>query len=192
MAPTDTPDKPDPFMALARTYVSNVNAIGELQSRRDAARFFHGDMEAPAAKDFLIERAKRGEPEFQFQLGLLLARSDQKTAAAWFEKAGKQGFVAAEFQLGKLYADMAQKATGEQQTKFKALAEQTFVHAARFGVKRAEQGDASAALMLAEMHHESLGGLKSDESVARYACLGMKNKPRGYPIGWLHENAKCN
>ncbi len=179
-------DSPEHFMALVRDHVTDAHSIQELQKRRNTTRYFNGALKEHAVDDLLLARAKDGEAEFQYHLGRRLAQTDPQSAITWLQRASDQDFVAADFELGNVYYQIAHTVKDEENLRLRQLAYKAHVRAASKGAELAEQGDAWAALILARMHSDRSAGLDWDQQkIDRYLCLGNKNRPRGYPERYI-------
>jgi TPR repeat protein len=111
----------------------------------------HGDF-ASALREWQ-PIAEKGDPQSQYNLGLLYARGqgvsqDYAQAAQWYEKAAEQGVAAAQYNLGVMYAN------GQGVT---ASAEQ----ARKWFLKAAEQGVADAQTGLGSIYHEGEGAFRN-------------------------------
>jgi TPR repeat protein len=120
-------------MALVREHITKTRSIHELQKRGDTTRYFNGTLNGQAAENYFLARAKDGDAQFQFHLGMRLASSDPQSAIAWLRRAGDQGCVTADFQLGMLYERIAKTSNRNAGKRLSALADQACLRAARQG-----------------------------------------------------------
>jgi len=97
----------------------------------------------------LLEKAKRGDPEVQFNLGHMYntgrgVAQDYAEAVRWFRKAADQGHTDAQVNLGHMYYT-GQGVTGNHD------------EAARWSRKAADQGNADAQVLLGAMYYTGEG-----------------------------------
>ena len=115
------------------------------------AAYSHGDY-ATALKEWQPV-AEAGDPNAQYNLGLLYARGQgvpqsYQKAAEWYQKAAEQGVAAAQYNLGVMYAN------GEGVTKNPD-------EAAKWFLKAADQGVSSAQSSLGQIYNEGEGAFKN-------------------------------
>jgi TPR repeat protein len=109
----------------------------------------------------LLARAKAGDADAQFSMGLLYdngqgATQDHAEAAAWYRKAAEQGLASAQYNLGVAY-DYGQGVTQDHPL------------AAAWYRKAAEQGLATAQSNLGDMYYLGQGvGQDDAEAIAWY------------------------
>jgi len=93
----------------------------------------------PAEAEEFIQAGRDGDPNAQYELGLIYVGRDDIEAATWFEKAAEQGFADAQYELGRLY----QKGHGVEEST--NLAKEWFQ-------KAAEQNHEAATNALSELN----------------------------------------
>lgn len=184
------------FFTIVSKYMSDRELARRLVERHETTRFFANHLTDPLK--FLRQRAARGEAEFQFHLARFIRREDVKGTVEWLNRASANGYVAADLELADLYDWWSQKegTDAAAKAKYAELARVWYEHAARNALRLAKQGDPGAHLVLAELYYPGRGGLPEDYDAShRHFCLGIKNRPRGYPTWWLYrkdiDEARC-
>ncbi len=122
--------------------------------------------------------AQAGDAEAQYKLAFLhvlglYVPSDGKQVAAWLEKAAQQGHVYAQYQLGSFYHPNTDLFVIRDSKK----ANELFTKALPRLLKMADQGDAYALCILADMYNQGKGvqqDKKKAEQLALKALPGLK------------------
>ena len=112
------------------------------------------------------ERARKGNAEAQYQLGVIYERGDSQEqnfykAIRWHRKAAKQGHADAQAHLGELLA------TGQ------GVEQANYVEATRWMEKAADQGQGMAQLFLATIYCEGAGVSIPKDYVKGYMWLSI-------------------
>lgn len=107
----------------------------------------------PTDPEGRLKLAESGNAEAQFSVGCSLARHDDKKALSWFKKAAEQGYIPAEYRLGKMYLD----GNGVIQD---------FKQGYDWLLKAAEQGYAEAQFELGGMYNVGKGVPKDSAKAA--------------------------
>jgi hypothetical protein len=122
---------------------------GDFQAGLDA--YHKGDF-ATALKEWQ-PLAEQGEPNSQYNLGLLYARGegvpqDYKQAIVWYQKAAEQDVPAAEYNLGVMYANGQGVAANPQEAQ-------------KWFLKAAQKGVSAAVTSLATVYSEGEGAFQN-------------------------------
>jgi len=118
----------------------------------------------------LIGRAKQGDPNSQFELGVMYCdgngvAQDYNEAAKWFIKASEQGYAPAQYNLGVIYES--------------DLGVQDYNEAVKWYTKAAQQGYTVAQFNLGGMFALGRGVVKDDVEAYKWILLAGMN---GYDI----------
>jgi TPR repeat protein len=181
------------------------------------AAFKKGDYQT-ALKEWRVA-ANKGEPEAEYDLGLLYAKGlgvqrDLQVAQQWYEAAATQGNAQAEFSLGQMYAqgwgipandastlrwmEMANGSNGDNQEDLGWLPIEgygtatDYTKAAYWYRLAADQGHAEAQFDLARLYSDGKG-VPRDQTQA-FKLLQMSSAqgyaPSAARLGWRYENGR--
>jgi curved DNA-binding protein CbpA len=138
--------------------------------------------QAVKALPLYLQLAEQGNPDAQFNLGLMHAKGqgvakDDKQAVEWFAKAAEQGYREAQTKLGYMYA------TG------KGVA-QSYVSAIYWCYQAAKQGDPTAQYNLGLMYEQGQGVARDVSlAVSWYSMAAAQGDARSqYNLGVMYEN----
>ncbi|HUO06424.1 MAG TPA: tetratricopeptide repeat protein [Candidatus Binataceae bacterium] len=130
----------------------------------------------------LAERAKRGEPDAQFVLGLdyeigFGVDRSYSTAKDWYQAAADQGDAEAQFRLGRLWEEA------------KDHPPPNYGKAAVWYRKAAEQGNPDAQTRLGSLYERGRGVMRDDAEAAQwYRKAAEQGNPNAqYRLGLLYE-----
>ncbi len=129
-----------------------------------------GSIEKELTHKAVEKAAKRGEPEAQFNLGVMYStgqgvKQDSKKAVKWYRKAADQEHVGAQCNLALMYKD----GQGVKQDSKKAV---------KWYRKAAEQGDAEGKHMLGVMYDTGQGVPQDYQKASEWF---QKASEQGYP-----------
>ena len=156
--------------ATAQTFVSDCDrlAANPFDSGRKAAGVTFDKLDATAAVKACGQAVRASpEPRLKYQYGRALQKADQlKEAMTWYRNAADQGYAAAEFNVGLLYA------TGKGVEKNEA-------EAAKWYRKAADQGSAVAQYHLGTFYLMGIGVQEDREHAFQWF---MKSAEQGLPV----------